>query len=196
MSELIDLIQQIALDAMPDRSVEGTVEAVDRVLATCTVQPLDADAPLLYGIRLQAQAGNGQLLIPVIGSRVMVALLTDAEGYVALFSKIQEMETTVVGDVSLTAGGVIAYNKGLNGGVPLSLAIMARFNEDALEISLLKAAVFELQTKLALFFSIPGNNPVSDAAGVTPTLIPVLFVDPAPTPPAIQTQFEDPKFTH
>lgn len=73
--------------------VPCTVESIDEVdgaqLAAC--KPINGDADLL-DVRLQADPGSGLLIVPKIGSIVIVQPINELTGYIALFSEVESMK--------------------------------------------------------------------------------------------------------
>jgi hypothetical protein len=67
----------------------GKVTAVNN--KTCDVAPLNGDADILE-VRLQAEQKKGILITPVVGSVVIVSMLSKDEGFVSMFSEVDEIE--------------------------------------------------------------------------------------------------------
>lgn len=86
-------------------SVVGTVKAVDEAARTCDVQPINEDAELL-DIRLQAvqNATEGAVMIPKVGSWVVVSFTSKADGFVSLTSTVDKILWKV-------GGQELAYSK-------------------------------------------------------------------------------------
>lgn len=60
--------------------------------ATCLCRPVDGSADI-EDVRLQAEATNeGMLITPVEGSVVIVQMINDVEGYVSMFSEIDNIK--------------------------------------------------------------------------------------------------------
>ena len=97
---LIDLIQQASKTNTEQYAQIGTVESVEG--ATCVVKPLNGDAPI-NGVKLTAgETENGFLLVPVVGSVVVVSFTSKTRAIVSMFS---EVETVAVRGDQL--GGVL-----------------------------------------------------------------------------------------
>lgn len=79
-------------------SVVGTVTEVDEAARVCTVQPLNGDAEL-FDVRLQAEldSEDGLVLIPAVGSWVVVTFLEQNTGYVAATGKVDKVMWKVEG---------------------------------------------------------------------------------------------------
>lgn len=68
-----------------------TVDSVDLVNRTCYCIPINEDADVTE-VRLMANIDNGFLLIPEVNSIVVVSFLSDSSAYVALVSKVSEVQ--------------------------------------------------------------------------------------------------------
>lgn len=68
-----------------------TVDSVDLVNRTCYCIPINEDADITE-VRLMANIDNGFLLIPEVNSIVVVSFLSDSSAYVALVSKVSEVQ--------------------------------------------------------------------------------------------------------
>lgn len=120
-----------------------TVTAVDAAARTVDCEPLDESAPLL-GVNLQANQGltSGMVLIPKVGSYVIVALMNDGvNGCVIATEEVERMEL-VIGEarVEVTEDGIVLNGGGLGGLVKVE-ALTARLNGIEESINELKAAL-------------------------------------------------------
>lgn len=86
-----------ALQALVERQGEGVccvaeVLAVDASLRSCDVAPLNESAEV-YGVRLQAveDSVEGLVLIPAVGSFVIVSWLSDHDTYVSLTGTVESV---------------------------------------------------------------------------------------------------------
>lgn len=70
-----------------DYGIVCTVDSIDLTLLTCVCSPVNGETSI-PGVRLQAQKDNGIVVLPVIGSKVVVQPLNEITGYVALFSQV------------------------------------------------------------------------------------------------------------
>lgn len=105
---LAQSIREISQRADEVYSVVGKVTEVDEGARTCSVEPLNGDAELL-DVRLQAEQsrGVGPVLIPAVGSWVVVTFLSKETGYVAQFSQVEKVLCVVDGaTVEFTKKGV------------------------------------------------------------------------------------------
>lgn len=65
-----------------------TVLSIDG--ATCVCEPVDGSADI-EDVRLQVEESSGIYIEPKIGSFVIVAMINDVEGYVAMFSEVDNI---------------------------------------------------------------------------------------------------------
>ena len=87
---LAEQIQTIANRANGDKRLRlATVIGVSG--NTCDVRTIDTDAEI-GEVRLQADASNGVLIVPVVGSVVIVAPLYDAEFIVLMYSAVDSIK--------------------------------------------------------------------------------------------------------
>jgi hypothetical protein len=71
-------------------SVLCTVKSVDTINNICDCEPINGDADLLE-VRLMAQNETGFLIIPKVGSVVVVTMINKYTGYVAMFSEVEKI---------------------------------------------------------------------------------------------------------
>lgn len=110
---LMKLMQQ----SKPMHTVLCKVEAVDITEATCDAAPVDG-SPIYYKVRLRATIDSSQagiIIIPVIGSYVLVGCISDIDDfrYVILYDQIQSIEI-VCDDIRLNGvgnGGVVKVSE-------------------------------------------------------------------------------------
>ena len=101
MSDLRNIIRQLAQPDGETVALVCTVDAVDKTARTIDCTPINEGAPLL-GVNLQANQGAdfGLCLFPETGSFVVVGFVADgAAGVVMLTEKIESAEI-VIGDTS------------------------------------------------------------------------------------------------
>lgn len=65
------------------------VTAVDGT--TCTCSPID-DSADIEDVRLQTEAASGVLMVPVVGSKVVVQMINDVEGVIVMYSQIESIK--------------------------------------------------------------------------------------------------------
>ena len=109
MTDLRNIIRQLAQPDGETIALVCTVDAVDKSARTVDCSPINEGAPLL-GVNLQAnqEADYGFCLFPEIGSFVVVGFIADgAAGVVLLTEKIESAEI-VIGNTSavMDADGV------------------------------------------------------------------------------------------
>lgn len=99
MSDLRNIIRQLARPDSETVALVCTVDAVDKTARTVDCTPINEGAPLL-GVNLQANqgAGFGLCLFPEKGSYVVVGFVADgAAGVVLLTEKIESAEIVIGG---------------------------------------------------------------------------------------------------
>ncbi len=72
-------------------SIVCTVAFVDEENNTCDCEPIDETADLL-DVKLIANTANGFLIIPTVGSMVIVTMTNKYTGYVSMFSEVAEIQ--------------------------------------------------------------------------------------------------------
>lgn len=88
--DIREIILEIVKDKFEDAfGIVCTVTAVDGT--TCTCSPID-DSADIEDVRLQAQTGNGILLVPPVGSKVVVQMINDVEGVVVMYSELESIK--------------------------------------------------------------------------------------------------------
>lgn len=123
MSELREAIRQLA-GTQFDIGVNvalAEVISVDSDNATCVCQLINGITTAEQKtVSLMADNDDGLLIIPSIGSTVIVAWTKRMLPYIAMFSEIQ--------DVFLDASGIIQMNQGVFGGLVKVQDLVARLN--------------------------------------------------------------------
>lgn len=89
--ELRDALKTLTKPNNDGYSKVCTVDSVDLVNRTCYCIPINEDADITE-VRLMANIDNGFLLIPEVNSIVVVSFLSDSSAYVALVSKVSEVQ--------------------------------------------------------------------------------------------------------
>jgi len=104
-TQVTDIRQAVqALSGLNDLQYEGVtcrVSAIDLVAFTCTCTPINGDAEFL-DVLLNANADKGFTLIPTDGSVVIVQQTSQANAYVSMVSKVDQVY--IAGDVN---GGLV-----------------------------------------------------------------------------------------
>ncbi len=92
-------IRQLAIDGLELYAVQGKVTEVDKQARTCTVMPDDGSAEIRNCLLQGAYGYNaGFVLIPKVGSKVIVSMLSDHQGYIALTSEIEQIQLSTTNE--------------------------------------------------------------------------------------------------
>jgi hypothetical protein len=93
MNEIGKYIQKLADSGDEIYAQVCRVLSVDRGERTCEVAPLNGSAGI-PGVRLQADlnSNTGVLVVPVVGSNVLVNFLNKNAGFVALCSEVEDVQ--------------------------------------------------------------------------------------------------------
>jgi hypothetical protein len=106
--EVTDIRQAIqALSGFGDLQYEGVVckvSDIDLATFTCTCTPINGDAEF-YDVLLNADADKGFTLIPANGSLVIIQQTSQANAYVTMVSKVDQVY--LAGDAN---GGLVKVN--------------------------------------------------------------------------------------
>ena len=89
-------IRETILEIVKDQfktvyGVPCTVKSVNSSERTCDCSPINDDADIL-DVRLLAGDGNGLTYIPKVGSVVIVKMISDVSGFVAMFSQLDNIQ--------------------------------------------------------------------------------------------------------
>lgn len=109
------------------------VDSVDKVKRTCDCTPIGGDAATsLPGVRLMVENNDGFLVIPSVGSSVVVALSTKGLAYIYQFSDIDEVLIYVEGTPNPTTfnlkQGLIQFNDGSFAGLVKVIELTQKLN--------------------------------------------------------------------
>lgn len=93
MSEILrEAIRSIVKDEFSEiYGIPCVVDSVDETDLLCDCTPVNGDATFL-DVRLQAGTGVGVVMIPKIGSVVMVQPINNQTGYISLYSQIESIK--------------------------------------------------------------------------------------------------------
>jgi hypothetical protein len=134
--EVTDIRQAIqALSGFGDLQYEGVVcnvSDIDLATFTCTCTPINGDAEF-YDVLLNADADKGFTLIPANGSLVIIQQTSQANAYVTMVSKVDQVY--LAGDA--------------NGGLVKVQVLNAALNNLQTEINTLKIAITALMAGYA-----------------------------------------------
>jgi len=111
-----ELLQELAGDPAAEYYAKSCkVLEVDEATRTCDVEPYDGTAAV-YNVRLQAtESGEkGLVLIPVVGSGVLVVFISKSRAFVALSEEVDKI-VLVCKDMGVDSD-LITYNGGEFGG--------------------------------------------------------------------------------
>lgn len=159
MSDLRNIIRQLAQTDGETVALICTVDTVDKTARTIDCTPINEGAPLL-GVNLQANQGAdfGLCMFPEVGSYVVVGFVADgAAGAVLLTEKIESAEIVIgdtsavmdadglrvdVGDISARLDkNAVTFNGGKLGGLVRVEDLTKRLNIIENDINSLKTAV-------------------------------------------------------
>jgi hypothetical protein len=92
--DLRALVAQVVEERLPILTIPATVKTVDKAAATCDVQPVEADTPEMFDVRLRAVddgSAAGFIAWPVVGSVVLVSLIDNDlnTAFVAAASQVE-----------------------------------------------------------------------------------------------------------
>jgi hypothetical protein len=106
-----------------------TVESVDETNCLCSCTPISGPAITgLENVLLQAEANDGLLLIPTVGSTVMVGTSATDSPFVAMFEDIDKVKLKI-GDSTLeVTDGLFKFNGGSNDGMVLINHLITKLN--------------------------------------------------------------------
>ncbi len=159
MSDLRNIIRQLAQPDGETVALVCTVDAVDKSARTIDCSPINEGAPLL-SVNLQANQGCdfGLCIFPEVGSYVVVGFVADGAAGVVLLSEKIESAEIVIGDTSavMDADGLridvdgisahldknaVTFNGGKLGGLVRVEDLTKRLNIIENDINKLKTAV-------------------------------------------------------
>lgn len=105
---IAEAIQELAEGNNEIYSIVGTVAKVDEGKRTCDVQPVNGDAQI-FGVRLQAELNrsDGFVMVPKVGSDVVVTFINNLTGYIALTSEIDHISVKTTQDLATEVEGLI-----------------------------------------------------------------------------------------
>lgn len=89
-SEIKEILLYLIKDQAIERFAICTVKDVDKSAGTITASPVNGDADFLK-VLLKADRTGGILLLPAVGSVVVVALIDDHNGFVSMFSEVDKV---------------------------------------------------------------------------------------------------------
>lgn len=88
LSSIKTLIHRYQSDTKP---MPGKVVSVDLTKKTCVVSPINGDADVL-DVRLQAAVTiKGSIVVPTVGSAVMVSMINKQTGFISMYSQVDSI---------------------------------------------------------------------------------------------------------
>lgn len=136
-------------------SVVCEVDSIDLSAMTCYCVTKNGTGDI-QNVRLQAKTMDGFLIVPVVGSDVVVSFLSDSSAYVSMFSEIDKIEINVNDTVEMISIGqttIKASVLNLNGSNYLGLVkiteLKTALNLLQTDINTLKTAVTALMAGYA-----------------------------------------------
>lgn len=162
MSELKEAIKKIA--GTHKRDYVGlymcAVDSVNESDRTCVCTPLSGEYNgQLTDVNLSAEPNDGMLLIPEIGSTVVVLSSTNSEYYVVMCSDIQKYLLTVGNSQLVIVDNEIKYNDGGFGGL--------------IKIEELKSELDKVNGILQAIMNILSGAPITEAGNGAPSALQV-----------------------
>lgn len=130
MSDLRNIIRQLAQPDGETVAMVCTVDEVDKTARTVDCTPINEGAPLL-GVNLQANQGAdfGLCLFPEKGSFVVVGFVADGAAGVVLLTERIESAEIVIGDISAVIDkSAVSFNGGRLGGLVKVEDLTTRLN--------------------------------------------------------------------
>lgn len=146
MSNISDIIRQIAKTAQPLGCLACEVTAVDKTARTVDCQPLNEDAPILAcNLQADQEAKVGLVQFPRVGSYVLVAFSADGScGFVTLCEDVESVEVVIndktTASIVVSEQGVV-MNDGTLGGLVKVEELTNRINLIEKDINKLKDAL-------------------------------------------------------
>lgn len=122
-TRIIDAVRKMAGTYNKELSVMVVAEVVSVDMATrsCVCNPLSGGgSSYLTGVQLMAEVDDGFLLVPAIGSAVIVCYSPRSVPYIALFSAIEKISLFTASGIQLQGGEL--------GGLVIAQSLTARLN--------------------------------------------------------------------
>ena len=120
---------------------DAEVTAVDEAARTCDVKTLGGDTPLeIPDVRLMAEVEDGTLILPAVGSIVIVTYNKNLKPFVSQFSEVKKIVWTV-GNSSLdvTDDKKFVFNEGNNHGLVKVQELTDKLNTIEQDLNTLKS---------------------------------------------------------
>ncbi len=178
MSDLRNIIRQLAQPDGESIALVCTVDSVDNKARTIDCTPLNEGAPLL-GVNLQAnqESGFGVCLFPAVGSFVVVGFVADgAAGVVLVTDEIESAEIVIGNNTAVIDRDGCRFDSGnisalinsdgivFNGGNLGGLAIVA---ELAKRLNIIERDINTLKTVFSSWIPAPQDGGAALSAAAT-----------------------------
>lgn len=177
--QIIEAVQQLAGTQLTDQVylIPATVVSVNLDENTVDCEPIGGNAITdMPAVQLMAEVDDGFLLVPAVGSTVLVLFSKRQPPYVALYSELQSVQVTI-GDRSLTIDAEkTIFNSGEFGGLIKIADLVDRLNNA-------ENLINDLITKYN------AHTHASDGA-------PPLPIEPGTLTPTTVEMIENPTVTH
>lgn len=149
-----DAIRQIAGTFNSDEVniVLATVQSVDEDAMTCDVTTVTGtaigDVP---GVQLMAEVDDGFLLIPAVGSNVLVTITKRGIAYVSMFSEVAKLSITAGSSVLAIKDQLVQLNDGSYGGLVQIKQLVTKLNN-------LEADLNKIKTAFTSWVTVPNDG--------------------------------------
>ncbi len=156
MNEIKEAIKKLAQTGEEVYSLVATVTAVDDAERTCDVTPVNGDADI-FAVRLQAalSGDSGVVLIPVVGSEVVVSFLSKEAAFVTAYGEVKAIQ------IDIGEKGLMVDENGLR--------ISSASTDFKTEIDALLDEMKALVTTLKTFQVLTPSGPSTAATGTSLT---------------------------
>lgn len=137
-----------------------TVNSVDPLAFTCQCTAISGDSATdITAVQLNAEANDGLIVFPAVGSTVIVANSTRNGYYVFMYSDITGVSCVIDGNNSYNfdSNGFV-FNGGALGGIGKTSVISSQLNNVETAINQLKAAVILINAAASSSPSTPVTN--------------------------------------
>lgn len=142
MSEILDAIRKAVGDDGTRLTVfDAEVKSVDETARTCTIETIGGNTPIeINDVRLIPVVDDSFLIIPAVGSHIIVIYSNKIIPFIVQFSEIKKIILTIGKSTLDIEDGLFTFNGGDNDGIPKSKETAARLNKIEDDINKLKQA--------------------------------------------------------
>lgn len=140
MSEILDAIRKAVGDDGTRLMVfDAEVKSVDQKARTCTIQTVGGNTPIeINDVRLIPVVDDSLLIIPAVGSQIIVIYSNKIVPFIVQFSEIEKIILTIGKSTLDIEDGLFEFNGGNNDGIPKSKETADRFNKIEDDINKIK----------------------------------------------------------